>query len=509
MSVRIVYEDIAAGAAEDADVTTGSAQPFAAPGLLPFEGGAPPLTSLEPNQWILDGTREILNEQPVRFWSTAMSGADGQFDVLPGIDIDFDARYTSPGIFLHFDPESGEYCPDVTIQWRRGPSLLAEEKFQVNSTDFFCEKAVEAYDHISLHLHSTNIPYRYAKLSYIAFGISRTFLRDELRNVKITEETSIISSEIAVNTLNFTLDSEEDIDYMFQLKQPVSAYDGSHLIGVFYIDDSTHRAKGLYDLKCIDAVGVLDEDFFPAAMYSGESARGLLEEILGGHFSLELDAALISATISGYWPGGTRREALQQVAFALCAVVDTSGTEAIRVYLDRENTPERFPQERIYTGGTVDTSAIVTAVKITAHSYNTTGSGNETVEVGGQTYYHTSSVVTIENPKATASDKQNVVKVEQATLVNAQNVNAVARHVYGYYTKRERQRVKIVMNNERPGDRSAIPTAWGTVVSGHISRMDITLSGIAAADCEIIGTEVKVTGDPEKRFSGEFYAGEV
>lgn len=509
MSVRIVYQDIAAGAAEDAAVTTESAQEFSNPELLPFGGEAPPLASLEPNQWILDGSREIVDGQPARFWSETMSGPDGRFEDPPVINIDFDNRYTSPGVFLHFDPESGEHCPEATIQWRRGASLLAEEQFFPNGPDFFCEKTVEAYDHISIKLHSTNIPYRYAKLSYIVFGISRVFLRDELRNVKITAEASIISSEIAVNTLNFTLDSEEDADYMFQLKQPVSAYDGDSLIGVFYIDNSTHRAKGLYDLSCIDAVGVLDEDNFPAAMYSGKSAKALLEEILGGHFDLDLDTTLVSATVSGYWPGGTRREALQQVAFALGAIVDTSGTDAVRVYLDMENAPSLFPQGRIFTGGTVDTSAIVTAVGVTAHTYSTTGSGNDTVEVDGTTYYHTTSVTTIDNPKTTASDKQNVIEVKEATLVNPQNVNAVARHVYDYYAKREKQNVRIVVSGERPGDRAAIPTPWGSVVNGFISRMDITLSGFAAADCEIIGEEVKVIGDPEARFSGEFYAGEL
>lgn len=509
MSVKIVYQDIAAGADEDAAVTTESAQEFSNPGMLPFDGAAPPIASLELNQWILDGAREIIDGQPVRFWSAEMSGADGRFEAAPVIDIDFGARYTCPGIFLYFDEESGEYCPDVTIQWRRGLSLLAEERFAVNSSHFFCSRIVEAFDHVSIQLHSTNIPRRYAKLSRIIFGLARTFRREELRNVKVTAETSIISSEIAVNTLNFTLDSEENIQYMFQLKQPVSAYDNDSLIGVFYIDKSTHRAQGLYDLSCIDATGVLDEDLFPAAMYSGKSARALLEEILGGHFDLELDTALTAATVSGYWPGGTRREAIQQVAFALCAVVDTSGTDAVRVYLDRENTPRRFPQSRIYVGGTVDTAAIVTAIRVTAHSYSTSGSGNDTVEVDGTVYYHSASVTTIENPKATASDKQNVVEVTQATLVNSQNVNAVARHVYDYYAKRERQRVRIVMNGERPGDRAAMPTPWGTVVNGHISRMDITLSGIAAADCEIIGEEVKVIGDPEPRFSGEFYAGEL
>lgn len=509
MSVRIVYQDIAAGADEDAAVTTESAQEFSNPELLPFGGEPPPLASLEPNQWILDGAREIVDGQPIRFWSAEMSGPDGRFETAPTIDIDFDARYTCPGIFLYFDEESGEYCPGVTIQWRRGPSLLAEERFTVNSPRFFCGRIVEAFDHVSIQFHSTNIPYRYAKLSRIVFGIARTFHREELRNVKVTAEASIISSEIAVNTLNFTLDSEEDVDYMFQLKQPVSAYDGDNLIGVFYIDNSTHRAKGLYDLSCIDAIGVLDEDNFPAAMYSGKPARALLLEILDGHFDLELDTALTAATVSGYWPGGTRREALQQAAFALGAIVDTSGTDAVRVYLDKENAPSLFPQGRIFTGGTVDTSAIVTAVRVTAHTYSTTGSGNDTVEVDGTVYYHSASVTTIENPKTTASDKQNVVEVTQATLVNPQNVNAVARHVYDYYAKRERQRVKIVMAGERPGDRAAMPTPWGSVVNGHISRMDITLSGIAAADCEIIGEEVKVIGDPEARFSGEFYAGEL
>ena len=65
------------------------------------------------------------------------------------------------------------------------------------------------------------------------------------------------------------------------------------------------------------------------------------------------------------------------------------------------------------------------------------------------------------------------------------------------------------MSKERPGDRVAIPTPWGTVVKGQIARMDITLSGIAAADCEIIGQEVKAAGAPESWYSGEFSAGEV
>lgn len=131
------------------------------------------------------------------------------------------------------------------------------------------------------------------------------------------------------------------------------------------------------------------------------------------------------------------------------------------------------------------------------------------MEVGGKTWYHTAEVVEITNPKVTASDKQNVIEIDGATLVNPGNAPAIARHVYDYYAQRARQRVKVVMQGERPGDRIAAPTPWGTRINGYITRMDIVLSGVAAADCEIVGVETKAAGDPEIRFSGEFLCGEV
>lgn len=507
MSVRIVYQDIAAGADEDATVTTQDAAQFSDVSLLPFGSERAPIATLEPFSWVLDGSREILDSQPVAFWSTAMSDENGRFETPPQISIDFDERYTSPGIFLTFDPNTGEFCDNVTVAWYHGVTKLYEGRYALTEVESFCAHTAEAYDRIVITLNSTNLPYRYAKLSKIVFGVARTFLRDELRNVKVTQEVSIISSEVAVNTLNFTLDSRNDVEYMFQFKQPVSAYDGDRLIGVFYINDSKHRAKGLYDVASKDAIGVLDDDPFPAGMYVDYPAKQLLEDILGGHFALELDAALSAAAVTGYLPDGSRRQALQQVAFALCAMVDTSGSEAIRVYKDRESSPQKLPLSSVYTGGTVATSAIVTSVQVTAHSYSTTGTGNDTVEVDGVIYYHTAAVTTINNPNATASDKANVVEVKDATLVNAGNVAAVSQHLYNYYTMRDTQNVRIVVGGEKPGDRAAAATPWGTMMNGFITSMRITLSGIAAADCEIVGTDVKSVGEAEVRYSGEFMSG--
>lgn len=496
MSVRIVYQDIAAGADSDALVTAPGAETFTDPALLPFGGSDTPIAALEPYSWLLDGSREIVDEQPVAYWSGAMSGPDGRFAEPPEIAIAFDERYTSPGLFLTFDAATGDYCTSVTVEWYRGENRIARERFYPTGTEAFCGKTVEAYDGLILRFHATNRPYRHVKLRQIMFGVAREFRREELRNVNVVQEVSIISDQVAVNTLNFTLDSRSSVEYMFQFKQPMYAYDGLKLIGVFYIKDSKHRADGLYDISCNDAIGILDDDPFPGGTYRAYPAKTLLEEITGGSFSLEMDASLTGAAVTGYLPAGSRRDALQQVVFALCAMADTSGTEAIRVYRDREDTPRKYPANRIYTGGSVERSAIVTEVRVTAHSYD--ASGEESTHV-----------TAISNPNVTANDKANVVEVKDATLVNPGNAFAVAQHLYQYYAKRDRQTVRIVMDGERPGDHVAIATPWGTVVDGYIVSMRITLSGIAAADCEIVGVDVRSAGDTERIVSGEFYSGEV
>lgn len=487
MSVRIVYKDIAVGAEKDASVTTTAAVSGSNPASLPAGVEPVPLSTLELNHWLLGGNREIKSTQPIGFWSTQLSGEDGVFASPPTITIVFDQKYTSLGVSLRFDASTGDYCSDVKISWYQGTTLLTEANFQPDGPEYYCENKAEAYNKIIIQLNKTSLPAKRARLTRIMFGITRTFLRDELRSVKVTQQVDLISMEAAVNTTDFQLDSKHDIEYMFQLRQPVYTYDGDELIEVSYINSSRRDGERLYSLSCEDAIGVLDQDNFSAAVYSGKSAKALLLEVLDGKFDLELNPALEAETVSGYMPDCTRREALHQIAFALRAVVDTSGTEAVRVYRIPTGAAKEIPPNRVYTGGSVDTSAVVTAVSVTSHSYSTSGSGSETVVVNGTTYYHTTAVTTIKNPNVTASDKQNVKKIEDATLVNPSNVAAVARSVYDYYMRRNRQRVKIVMEGERPGDHISAPTPWGTLVDGHIVSMGITLSGIAAADCEVAG----------------------
>lgn len=489
MSVRLIYKDIAVGADADASVSAPGAQSFSEPENLPFGVDTVPIATCELNSWGLGGTHKLLRDKKVGYWSLKMSGEDTKFETPPEITVSFDEQYTSLGIFLEFDTSVGDYCNDITINWYRGDTQLDSKDFEPDSASYFCENTVQAYNKIEILFNGTSLPYRYVKLSKIIFGVSRNFDIDELTQVYVLQEVDPISSELSINTMDWKLHSRDVVDYIFQKKQPVEAYDDETLIGVFYIDKSKRLASRIYEISCVDAIGVLNDSDFPARMLVNKNAAELILEILNGDFELDMDPTLEDEEVSGLLAAGTRREAIQQVAFAIGAIADTSGSSSVVVKPLPGPNDSAIPESEIYMGGDIDTESIVTSVKVTAHTY-TEGAGSQgddVVEVNGTKYVHTTSITTIENPAVTASDKQNVLEVKEATLVNPSNAQAVAQRVFDNAMRRNTLNSKIVVNGQKPGDYISMPTMIGTTMSGNILSMSMTMSGINAADISVKG----------------------
>lgn len=486
MSVKIVYEDVATGAAEDAAMSAEGAEVISAPFLLPFGSeNAKKYATLEHNSWILDGSRDLYDGGAVSFWSKTLSGADCTFSVPPTVTAAFDEKYSSMGIYLRFGALN--YCSEVIVRWYSDGALLSERTFYPDAHDYFCENSVEAYNAVQIEFVRTSHPYSRARLDYVMFGIVREFQRGDLRRAVVTQEINLISREMAENVLDWKLSDRHGIDYMFQRRQSVSAYDGETLIGTFYITTADQQGSGLYDVSCTDAIGLLGESMFPDAIYSDKNALELATEICEG-FTVEMDGALQSKTVTGILQGKTRREALQQLCFAIGAVADTSGSASIKIFAPPISGNIEIKKDRARIGGSVKESAIVTAVKLTAHSYSTSGSG-DSVTVNGVTYYDTKTVVTINNPNVTASDRANVVEISNATLISAANVEEIARRMYDFYMRRYTQRLKFRLNGENVGDYVTTITPWDDTIAGNITRATIVLSGIALADAEIVGAK--------------------
>ena len=480
----ILYKDIAPGAEEDAAITTSATTDFSVIADLAAGVSPNPTITCERNHWLLNGTYMLVENEPVAFWSAELSDDDCAFQDKPEITIDFDKQYSSVGITLVFDSASNEYCDSVTIKWYQGETLKASADFTPNAATYFCQQQVESYNRVVITINSTSLPGRRAKLERIIFGIYRYFTMAEFRSSSIINEMSLLSSELPISTMKWTLDSDDDVDFMFQLKQPVEVRNNDNLIGVYYIDAYSRSAATLYNIECYDAIGVLDETPFSGGVYTNKSAKELLSEILDGDFAIEYDAAVTDSNLTGILQASSKREAIQQVLFAWGVCASTDGRESIRIFYLPE-TAKEIGKNRTYTGVTVDTAAIVTKVSVTAHTYTQSESG--TIEIGGVKYSDTTTAYSVSNPNVTATDKQNVVEVTDATLVSPDIGQAVAQRVYDYYLNRNTNRARIVWAGEKLGDLLTLPNTWGGTNTGHVAKMEIKLSNTVASNCEAIG----------------------
>ena len=207
--------------------------------------------------------------------------------------------------------------------------------FTPDAVDYYCACKVENYCRIQLAFLETNRPGRYLKLAGIDYGVYLHFSGDEIIKARVLEECDPLSAEISINTLNITLFNQEgrfsilNPDGYFDVLQHRqkltvwedvrrSAHDTSttsYCMGTFYLDDWSNEDDTLADFTAIDTIGLLDGSPFDGGVYDTHVAS-LAAEILSG-YPYTLDSVLGEERIQGYIPAGTRREALQQLAFAL------------------------------------------------------------------------------------------------------------------------------------------------------------------------------------------------
>lgn len=482
-STKIIYQDIAVGADTAATVTASESESFSVIDQLPFgnTGSEPKYVTAEQNRWILDGTYEIMDNAHPVFWTHNFSQGVTKFDDPPSVTFTFSEPFSSSGVTIRFGQD--EWCSEIVVTWYSGDTVLASETYEPESSLFTANTAVAGWDKITIQLNKTAMPFRRARIDQVQFGISREFEFGEIRNATITAEMSLSGLELPESSLSWTLESKDAVDFMFQSRQAVQVEHDSELIGTYYITKANRSADKTYSIKCHDALGVLgDVQFTGGAYLSGASALSLLTSILDGAFDIVNDCD--DVTLTGLIKPMTKREAVQQVLFAWGVNAAVTGDGKIHIFQPPE-TAQTIPEDRTYQGGKVETSSIVTAVKVTSHAFTQSSYGS--IEINGQKYNDTRTVVTVTNPAVKSTDKENVISVENATLVSSSNVQEIANRLYDHYTKRNTYNGSIVWDGEALGDCLSVPNAWGGTHTGNVQRYVMTLSNTIKSNCKILG----------------------
>lgn len=513
---------------------------------------APAVATLEHNFWSLDGTFDAFPDDPDTktwgLWSASMSGANGVFAVPPVLTITFNSNHSSLGVSFEFDPHGNNYPGSINIKWygSGGTVLLADKDFIPDSWRYSAMNTVENYDKLIITFNSMLVPYRYLKLQKINYGVLRQFAGSEVIEANVLEEINPISAEIRINTLDFRLYSPDGdfnilnpqgIYTLLQQRQPLVVtehVDGTEKpMGTFFLDTWENPTENTFTMSAMDAIGIMEGTTYKGGMLTGEMASVVLADILDdAGFGYAIASLYASIPVYGWLPIASHREALQQVAFAIGAVVDTSRSDIVRIYPLATAVTGTITKDRKHTGGGVKLRGLVTGVEVTGHSYvagteaielfngslavgqyevtftepahtlsifggtilasncnyaQISVSSPGTVVLSGKKYIDTTQIAGVYMASLPAGGKKNVLKVEEATLVSGANALSVSQRVYDYYQRRIEQNVPMKLDAEQVGQTVEVETLYNELRAGAIESLETNLTGGFLTKAVIVG----------------------
>ena len=518
MSLSVTYFDIPVGAQEAMQVHTTGGQPHSSDDLLVTGHRDIPYATLEGN-WLLDRSRELLPDAPEDFWwSAAVSDENGYFADHPVLEVAFPALYTTTGLTFTFWPSTNQWCSEMQVAWYSGETLLEEMPAYPNAPHWTLNHMVESFDKLRITLIRTSQPLQHGKLQRLQMGRVVQFQQDEISSVNILNEADNTLSTLSVDTMTVNIYDRTGRELVPQENQRIELYRDGTLLATQYIKDSSRSTNQKYTFRCQSAIGLLGDTCL-GGIYDGMPLRHLLQQILPGR-EFTLHSFFQNVTVTGYLGVCTQREALQQVAFAIGALVKTQGSQTIELLPLPEAVSSSFSAAEIFSNTEASTRPRYAKVCVMAHTYTPLSdsktlidgetlsgtdmlvtftepyhsysiTGGTIIEQGanyvvitadgpvtltGLPYRHTCITHTKQDRAATGTEVNNVLSVEDATLVHNGNVAEVLERLYSVLQLRQTLTQQVVIQGQQVGDLVVSQNPWGKVTRGYIISMDNQLS---------------------------------
>lgn len=532
--IQIVYRDVPIGALENSTIQFNNKQSFVNENDLKNEVvEANKYGTLEEDYYLLDGTFNTFPDTPTQmeYISEEMSDENGIFNTPIVMTRTFTNRYSATGLSIKFDTNTGDYCTEFKVQWFRDGEEITSIICHPTGVEFMINHLAEAFNKMTITFYRTSKPYRYLRIHYLLDGLVRIFDDKELMNVELQEQISETAEQLPTNTFSFDLISQKELAYLFQNKQPMKAYHNDTFMGSFFINTAIQDSKSEFTINMMDYIGILDTEKTMGGIYNNILVSDLLTQILGT-IPFELDNVYSATVLSGYLPISSKRKALQQIAFSIGAIVDTSRSETIKIVPMQNVISSSFNADRVFRGIRTEMESLVTEIKLTEHNYyeknvedtlfeeRLTGTikieltephRNYTITNGtiieshvnyviisgtgslvtltGKVYTDKTKALSIMNPMTTASTISKVIEYTECTLVTASNSEEVLNRLANICFSNKRISCKLILAGEKVGDVVNLVTDYGTKKAIILSFV-IKISGSGKyAEAELLEVE--------------------
>ena len=330
---------------------------------------------------------------------------------------------------------------------------------------------------------------------------------------------SLLGDELEPNTLSVTVETESKALLSFEIDDPVTYFYQDNKRGTFYLQSVTQVAWNKYDLYATSAIGLLLKRVHRGGIYSGTSAESLLSSICGP-IPFRMQTRFSSSKLYGWLPyvkppDSSARDNFMKVLFALGATVTEDLDGALKIEELWDGVSGDAQKNRMGQGASVIREGKVTSVSLIEHQwvqggdqtdlfegtaaqgteivfdepmYNLIASGFSILERGanyaklsagsgtlrGTAYVHNTRLI---ETKILNSSTENVISVEDQTLISLVNSSGAAKRLANYYKCLETIDAPLVYNLENPGELLTTYHPFDkTNVSACIKTEEITMS---------------------------------
>ncbi len=302
------------------------------------------------------------------------------------------------------------------------------------------------------------------------------------------------------------------------------------LIGKFYVSSVERVSKNLYYFTCFSAIGLLENRMHYGGMYidpnNPVTAGAILEDIMGDvEYSVDSNG-IEDVVIMGWLPYDTARQNLMHLLFSLGAIVTRGDHGQLSIRYPEAGQPTQIDLRNTEVGGSVTTIRAATEVRVTEHTYLEDGEErlvylfdnrnssiaavrelvlfdkpcyevfspsdlltihelhpNYAIVSGigalrGRPYTHMTRILSMETGVDAA---ENLVSVENETLVSLMNSEYVLKRLAGYYSVTQEAQFGLYINGEDTSNQYSFVDPFGDPRTGFIKSLDITMSNILKA----------------------------
>lgn len=317
----------------------------------------------------------------------------------------------------------------------------------------------------------------------------------KIKSLKFDPEADITGTTVPVNQFVVDLYTEDDISV------GINAYlydDNDFLWAKYWIIKSERLGKTVLRIEAQSIVMLLDRFTLSPKMYNNISLSNAISEIFStiqtvypGTTLYTIDNSLQNITINGYAPEQTARERFQWICFVAGAYVKTYFTDKIEITVI-DDSLDPIPMNKTYWKPTISYADYVTAIKVRAYTY-TSGTPQTTdkwVEVNGTYYIEEQRDFTLTNPDVPITATENVIEINDVSIVNVDNADDILTRLSTYYFKRIEVDADIINNGEYiVGERYMLNIDDTNVIAGYIKSASFTFGLQAKSKIKLIQTE--------------------